>query len=104
MNRFKAFVLTSCCFGNALEVPLKNSSHCHGPYIHEVLKTHIINATCGQDYVGPGCQNLLDPLLCDIRLSVATKYSQLHSGNKLASEIKSKHLVFVQIFRLSRML
>lgn len=87
------FLLTSCCFGNALEVPLKNSSHCHGSYIHKVLKTHIINATSGQDYIGPSCQNLLDPLLRDIRFSEATKYYFSYiQDHKLASKTNSIHL------------
>ncbi len=43
---------TSCCLGDAFEVLLENPSHCHGSYIHEVLKTHVINATGGQDNVG----------------------------------------------------
>lgn len=64
---------TSCCLGNAFEVLLENPPHCHGSYIQKVLKTHVINATGGQDHRGACCQNLLDPLLGDIRFPGANK-------------------------------
>lgn len=64
---------TSCCLGNAFEVPLEHPSHCHSSYIHKVLETHVIDATGGEDNVGARCQNLLNPLLGDVRFSGATK-------------------------------
>lgn len=65
---------TSCGLCDAFEVPLENPPHCHCSYIHKVLETHVIDATSGQDNICPCSQNLLDPLLGDIRFSGETKY------------------------------
>lgn len=61
------FFLTSCCLCDAFEVPLQNSSNSHGSYIHKILQTHVINATSRQYNICAWCQNLLDPLLGNIR-------------------------------------
>lgn len=66
---------TACCLGNALEIPLQNPSHCHGSHIHKVFEAHVVDATSGKDDIGTGCQDFLDPLLGDVRLSEKTKPS-----------------------------
>lgn len=66
---------TSCCLGDAFEIPLQDPSHCHGSHVHKVFKTHVVNTTGGEDDVGTGCQDFLDPFLGDVRLSEATEPS-----------------------------
>lgn len=81
---------TSCCLGDAFEVPLEDPSHCHGSNIHKVLQTHVINATSGQDNVRARGQNLLDPFLGDVRFSGATFFF-LVSTAKYVHRIKYEY-------------
>lgn len=60
---------TSCCLGDAFKIPLQNPSHCHGPHVYKVLEAHVVDTAGGEDNVSAGCQDFLDPLLGDVRLS-----------------------------------
>lgn len=57
---------TSGCFGDTFKIPLQHSPYCHGSYIHKVLQTHVIDATCRENNVRPWRQNLLNTLLSDV--------------------------------------
>lgn len=76
---------TSCCLGDPFEILLQNPPDRHGSCIHKVLKTHVVDAPGGEDDVGTGRQDFLDPLLGDVGLSEATK-STFHSRRTAEAE------------------
>mmetsp|Transcript_1258 Transcript_1258/g.1854 ORF Transcript_1258/g.1854 Transcript_1258/m.1854 type:complete len:496 (-) Transcript_1258:108-1595(-) len=56
---------------NALEVILFHAADGQDAGLNKVLEGHIINTLRGEDHIGTGCEDLLDPLLSNIQLTSA---------------------------------
>merc|ERR1719486_218808 len=95
-------------FKHRSSMPLA-SPHGHGSSLNKVFQAQVVDASSGQDHVGPGGQDLVDPLLGDVTLPVphllklgGVVHQQLHAHlhlHLLQGEVKTGNLGLVDSSR-----
>ena len=95
----------TCGLGNPLKILPLAPPHGHGSSLNKVLQAQVVDASSCEDHVGPGGQDLVDPLLGDVALPVphlfkfgGVVHQQLHAHlhlHLLQGEIKAGNLGLV---------
>ena len=95
----------TCGLGNSLKILPLAPPHGHGSSLNKVLQAQVVDASSGEDHVGPSGQDLVDPLFSDVALPVphllklgGVVHQQLHAHlhlHLLQGEVKAGNLGFV---------